>query len=231
MLFPNAQLAGVYDIKNHILNCSKVTTARELKNRSIGWWWKEREGGWSTVVLTSLLTQHSNQPKKKKKKASEPCTARAFYCSNPPPLPLPRPLSHQPHVAGQPISWSRGLKAPAGRATIGLLQPWKGKCSLLSLTFFLSNSLSLCFAVGRHYGSHYSGPPSCHRSFGALTWPCVCECMRTHKPRRTSSSPTKCEMRRIKSHFSWLFFLLRSYATHFTFLLDTFWCTHTHAHT
>lgn len=31
----NVQLAGAYDIKNHILNRGKHATARELKNRSI----------------------------------------------------------------------------------------------------------------------------------------------------------------------------------------------------
>lgn len=70
-----------------------------------------------------------------------PSAARALYCINcspspPPRTPPPRPLSHAAHMVGQPMSWKRGLKAPAGPPTIGLLEARRGKSSL---PFLLAN--------------------------------------------------------------------------------------------
>lgn len=124
--------------------------------------------------------------------------ARALYCINcspipPPHTPPPRPLSHAAHMVGQPMSWKRGLKAPAGPSTIGLLEVRRGKSSL---PFLLANLTPLplpSFAIGRHYGGHYSCPSK-------LPWELsdsdarVSRGARSHKPRGTPSSPAEPEM-------------------------------------
>lgn len=150
--------------------------------------------------LCSYKTPPPLVKKRERKKISWTLHGQGILLYQSPP-PLLVPLSHQSHTAGQPISCSRGLKAPAGWATKGLLQSWK-ESAPSSLT------LSSPFTVGRHYGSHYSGSPSCHRSVEALTrshvcvLPRVCECVRIYRPCRKPSSPTECQMRRIKSNFS-----------------------------
>lgn len=132
-----------------------------------------------------------------------PSAAWALYCINcsptplPPRTPPPRPLSHAAHMAGQPMSCKRGLKAPAGPPTMGLLEARRGKSSL---PFLLANPSPLplpSFAVGRHYGGHYSRPSKlprelCDSDAGLSRGP-----PRSHKPRGTPSSPAEPEMWRI----------------------------------
>lgn len=179
-----------------------------------------------SIDCSSDLSQHTKPPLLLKK---TPSAARTFYCINC----SPRPLSRPPLTVGQPMSWNRGLKAPAGQATIGLLER-KGKCSF-SLTFFIANSLSLSlflpFTIGRHYWSHYSDPPSCHRSLATQIW-CVLASVRAHEPCGMPSNPTEREMRRIKNNFSLTVLTfplpaIQTTVTHFACLLDTLWyaCT------
>lgn len=155
-----------------------------------------REGGRSTAALTSRRTQSPPSCPKKM-----PSAARALYCINcslppPPRTPPPRPLSHAAHIVGQPMSWKRGLKAPAAPPTIGLLEARRGKSSL---PFLLANPTPLplpSFAVGRHYGGHYSRPSKLPRELSDSDAG-VSRGARSHKPRGTPSSPAEPQMWRI----------------------------------
>lgn len=150
---------------------------------------KKVEEGGRPIDCSFDLSAHTKPPLHQKKNGQGILTV-----STAPPPSLLHPLSHPPHMVGQPMSWSRGLKAPTGRATIGLLQPREGKCSLSP------SSPSLSFTVGRHCGSHYSALRVAADASGfdpVCVFQCVCVC----EPCRKSSSPTECEMRRIKTYF------------------------------
>lgn len=130
-----------------------------------------------------------------------PSAARAFYCINcsllpSPRMPPPRPFSHAAHMVGQPMSWKQGLKAPAAPLTIGLLEVRRGKSSLSFLLANLSPLPLPSFAVGRHYGGHYSCSSKLPQELSDLDAG-VSRGTCSHKPHGTPSSPAEPQMWRI----------------------------------